>query len=169
MVKIFVFVLSVVVSNACFAESEVSFPADWKDWMPVTTPLTKIGALPGCDFDSSSLPPIYQETVETYCSVRPEGPGAVAVLVTSSETKAYQDKLGKMQDGPVMILHLKELSVLFVTGYKEGKPTYGAYKEDGTDIASVDPSSPLSMATCRTCHTGYEAFCVNGQCASSSY
>jgi hypothetical protein len=162
---IFIILLLISLSNTSFAESETSFPTDWQSWTSVETPLTQVGALPGCDADVSSLPPIYQETVEVYCGVRPEGPGAVAVLVKPSELTHYQKKDGSMPDGPTMILHLKELSVLFVTGYQQGQPAYGVYKEDGSDITAADPASPLSTHTCRTCHTGYQAFCTNGQCA----
>lgn len=52
------------------AASEVQFPASWQKWNSVSTTLTKIGALPGCDANVSTLPPIYQETVATYCSMR---------------------------------------------------------------------------------------------------
>ena len=154
-------------SGLVSAESETAYPADWLSWTSVSTPLTRIGALPGCAADVSSLPPIYQETVELYCGVRPEGPGAVAVLVKPSELGSYQAKDGKMTDGPAMILHLQDMKLLFVTGYKAGQAGYGVFKEDGTDITAADPSSPLSAHTCRTCHTGYQAFCTNGQCASS--
>jgi len=49
-----------------FGASETSFPSDFKSYTPASTPLTHIGALPGCDADVSSLPKIYQETVSTY-------------------------------------------------------------------------------------------------------
>jgi len=149
------------------AAGETSFPADWKNWTSVATPLSGIGALPGCDADVSTLPPIYQETVEIYCGVRPQGPGAVAILVKPSEMSSYKAKDGKMHDGPTMILHLKEMQILMVTGYKSGKALYSVFREDGTDITSADAASPLSANTCRTCHTGYEAFCTNGQCATT--
>lgn len=154
------------ISNLCFAQGDAPFPEDWKSWISVSTPLTSIGALPGCDADVSSLPPIYQETVETYCGVRPEGPGAVAVLVEPTKADSYKTKSGKLSDGASMILHLKDMQILFVTGYKSGQAVYSVFKEDGTDITSVDPGSILSSQTCTTCHTGYKAFCVNGQCAS---
>lgn len=144
------------------AASEAPFPADWQKWNSVSTTLTKIGALPGCDANVSSLPPIYQETVATYCNVKQGGPGKVAVLVNPAAKAGYDARNGKMPEGPAMILHLKEMKVLFVTGYKGGKAQYGIYTEDGKDISTA--SGPLSVETCRTCHTGYTSFCVNGQC-----
>lgn len=147
---------------AANAASEVSFPADWQKWNSVSTTLTKIGALPGCDANVSALPPIYQETVATYCNVKQGGPGKVAVLVNPAAKGGYDARSGKMLEGPAMVLHLKDMKVLFVTGYKGGKPQYGAYTEDGKDISAA--SGPLNNETCRNCHTGYTAFCVNGQC-----
>lgn len=151
--------LSMTSANAA---SETPFPADWQKWNSVSTTLTKIGALPGCEANVSSLPPIYQETVATYCSVRQGGPGKVAVLVNPASKSGYSARNGKFSDGPAMILHLKDMKVLFVTGYKGGKAQYGVYTEDGKDISAA--SGPLSTQTCRTCHTGYTSFCVNGQC-----
>jgi len=62
------------------AASEVQFPENWQKWDSVSTTLTKIGTLPGCDANVDTLPPIYQETVATYCSLRQGGPGKVAIL-----------------------------------------------------------------------------------------
>lgn len=160
-------IVALLQSSLSYAGGEATYPEDWKTWTSVSTALTGIGALPDCSADVSSLPPIYQETVEVYCGVRPEGPGAVAVLVKPDQLDSFKAKDGKMMDGPVMILHLKEMNLLFVTGYKSGNPLYSVFKEDGTDITSDDPASPVSANTCRTCHTGYEAFCTNGQCATA--
>ena len=153
-------------SVGSLAGSELSYPSDWQSWQSVSTPLAKIGALPGCDADVSSLPPIYQETVEIYCGVREGGPGAVDVLVRSGSTDSYKARNGDLGEGASMILHLKDMKVLFVSGLKNGQPVYGVFAEDGTDAMSADPSSPLSANTCRECHSGYEAFCINGQCGT---
>ncbi len=151
-------------ASQSLAGSDVSFPQDWKNWTSVSTPLTQIGALPGCDADVSTLPPIYQQTVATYCAVKPGGPGAVDVLVKSSGLDTFKKRTGKFADGSNMILHLKDMKVLFVTGYKGGNAVYGVFTEDGTDAAAAD--GILSPKECMTCHTGYSAFCVNGQCGS---
>lgn len=156
--------LSLCLSLPVFAGSEVSFPADWQKWVSVNTTLTGIGALPDCSADVSKLPPIYQKTVETYCGVKPGGPGKVAILVNPAALKSFEARDGKMPDGANMILHLKDMKVLFVSGHKGGKPGYGVYKEDGKDITAA--SGPLAIDTCSTCHTGYQAFCKNGQCGS---
>ncbi len=146
------------------AASEVSFPADWKKWTSLSTTLTGIGALPGCDADVSKLPPIYQETVATYCGVRQGGPGKVAVLVSPSASDIYKARNGKFKDGSNIILHLKDMKVLFVTGHNGGKAVYGVFTEEGKDITAND--GPLSVKTCINCHTGYQAFCVSGQCGT---
>lgn len=148
------------------AGSEVAFPADWQTWKSAQTPLTQIGALPGCDADVSALPPIYQETVEIYCGVKDGGPGAVDVLVRPASLDNYKTRNGELGDGPSMILHLKDMKVLFVSGQQGGKAVYGVYTEDGTDAMSADAGSPLAASTCRECHSGYQAFCVAGQCGT---
>ena len=157
--------LLVAFAALSFGASEAAFPADWKSFNKVTTPLSTIGALPDCNADVSSLPPIYQETVATYCAVKPGGPGAVEILVNSSAKEAYAKRNGTYPDGAAMILHLKDLKILFVTTYKGNKPLYSIYTEDGQDAAGADGSG-LSPNDCRTCHTGYSAFCLNGQCAT---
>jgi len=159
------FILTLLSAALLFAGSEAGFPANWKSFTSVNTPLTKIGALPGCDADVSSLPLIYRETVSTYCAIKPGGPGAVEVLVNQKAKDAYKKRDGKFPDGSVLILHLKDLKALFVTTYKGGKPLYSVYTEDGKDISSKKGSG-LNPQDCRTCHTGYKAFCVNGQCGT---
>lgn len=157
---------ALLTAASLYAASETAFPADFKSYPSVSTPLTHIGALPGCDADVSSLPKIYQETVATYCNIKPGGPGAVDVLVEPSAMKAYKTRDGRFADGDVTILWLKDIKAIFVTEYKGGKPLYGVFTEDGKDIAGADGSG-LSPNDCRVCHTGYEAFCINGQCGAS--
>ena len=144
------------------AASDVPFPSGWQKWTSISTTLTGIGALPDCNADVSKLPPIYQETVSTYCGVKLGGPGKVAVLVNPAVMDSYKARNGKFKDGTNMILHLKDMKVLFVSGHKGGSPVYGVFSEDGKDITAKD--GPLAAITCKTCHTGYASFCVNGQC-----
>ncbi len=162
------FGLTIGLLLACVANagSETPFPGGWNSWNSVSTVLTRIGALPGCDADVSMLPPIYQETVETYCAVRPAGPGAVAVLVKPQVADKFSARSGNYPDGTNLILHLKELKLLFVTDHKDGAVRYGVFKEDGTDVTDENSDSPLSANACRVCHTGYSAFCAYGQCAT---
>ena len=155
----------VAIATMLLAGSESEFPSDWKSYESVSTPLSTIGMLPDCNADVSSLPAIYQETVSTYCAVKPGGPGAVEILVNSAGKSAYVKRDGQYPDDAVYILHLKDLKVLFVTSYKANKPLYSIYTEDGQDAANV-PGSGLNPNDCRTCHTGYSAFCINGQCAT---
>ncbi len=167
MKKFATFTLGILATTALFAGSETPFPADFKSYTPASTPLTHIGALPGCDADVSSLPKIYQETVATYCAIKPGGPGKVDVLVKPSAMDTYKKRTGKFKDGDTLILWLKDIKAIFVTTYKGGKPLYGAFTEDGKDIAGK-PGSGLNPQDCRTCHTGYAAFCVNGQCGKQN-
>ncbi|MDJ0739518.1 MAG: hypothetical protein QNJ91_07360 [Gammaproteobacteria bacterium] len=157
----------ILITSSAIANSETPFPSDWQSWKSVATPLTEIGALPGCDADVSGLPPIYQETVETYCGVRAGGPGAVAVLVKPAVLDNFNARRGGYGDGSNLILHLKDMGVLFVTGHQGGQATYGVFKEDGTDVTDANPEGALGANTCRVCHSGYAAFCAAGQCAAA--
>ena len=156
------FLLVLLLVCPAMAGSQAPFPQGWEGWIAVTTPLTKIGAIPGCDADVSNLPPIYQETVATYCGVKRGGPGRVAVLVRPGSIDIYRARNGRFPDGPNLVLHLKDLKVLFVIAHEKGIPLYGIYTEDGRDIATEE--GPLAPETCVSCHTGYKAFCVSGQC-----
>ena len=158
--------VSLALMVAAFAGHAGSLPADWSTWTAVNTPLMKAGgALPGCEADVSALPPIYQETVKTYCGVKPGGPGKVAILVRPSAMDSYNARDGKMPDGANMILHLKDMKAIFLTSHKGGVPEYSVHTEDGAD--ATPSSGPLAAQTCVTCHTGYQAFCVNGQCGAA--
>jgi hypothetical protein len=137
-----------------------TLPDDWRSWTAVETPLAKIGALPGCDANVSSLPAIYQRTVGLYCGVRPEGPGKVRVLVSDSALPAYHFRNGNFPDGAQAALHLSDLGLLMVTTWEDGTPVYQLFKEDGEDITAED--GPLSAGVCAECHT--DASCVHGQC-----
>ncbi|MCK5293640.1 MAG: hypothetical protein KAJ49_03230, partial [Arcobacteraceae bacterium] len=148
----FIVAISLTASTLFAASSEASFPADWKSFSKMNTPLASIGALPGCDADVSSLPAIYQETVAMYCAVKPGGPGAVAIL--ANDVASFKARSGTYKDGTFYILHLKDLKVLFVTEWKGNKPLYGIWTEDGQDAANV-VGSGLNPADCRACHTGY--------------
>jgi hypothetical protein len=141
-----------------------SLPNDWRDWKPVHTTLAEIGALPGCSADVSSLPPIYQNTVATYCGVRPGGPGAVAVLVSEPALNAYKERDGNFPDGSQTALHLIDMGTLMVTTYEENRPVYQVFSEDGKDITAAE--GPLAAATCSACHADADA-CVNGQCGTA--
>jgi len=149
---------------AAFAASEASYPSDWKSYTSVETPLMKAGgALPGCDADVSSLPEHYQKTVATYCAVTPTGPGKVEILVKPSALPVYKAFTGKFKKGDSTILHLKDLKILFVTGYDAaGAPLYGVYDESGKDMSGAEGSG-LHPQDCRKCHTGYAAYGANGQ------
>ncbi len=158
-------VFTLFFSSIAGASSETEFPADWKNWTSVETTLTKVGALPGCDADVSGFPPISQETIATYCNVKQGGPGKVAILVNPAVMVNYKARNGHFINGPNMILHLVDMKLLFVTGHSGGNVSYGIFTEDGNDLGAS--SGPLDLAKCRACHTGYQAFCLNGQCGTT--
>lgn len=145
------------------ASAEGSFPADWQTWTKVNTPLVKVGAIPDCTANVSSLPPIYQETVATYCGVKAGGPGKVSVLVRPAAMDTYKKRQGGYADGINLLLHLEDMQLFFATDYKDGKPNYAVYKETGEQV-KVAAGHVLSSEKCVECHTGYSAYCVAGQC-----
>lgn len=162
--KKFLMAFALLCTAGAALADDVKFPADWKSWASTPTTLTGIGALPDCSADVSKLPPIYQKTVETYCNVKPGGPGKVDVLVNPAAAKGYATRDGHFPDGSNMILHLKDMKVLFVTAHEGGKPFYAVYTEDGKNITGK--SGGLAAETCVACHTGYQSFCKNGQCGT---
>lgn len=148
-----------------FAESTAGLPTDWQTWTKVNSPLVKVGAIPDCAADVSSLPPIYQETVATYCSVKPGGPGKVSVLVRPSMFDTYKKRQGGFSDGIQMLLHLEDMQLFFATEFKNGQPVYSVYKQTG-ELVKVEAGHVLASEKCMECHTGYSAYCVAGQCGT---
>ena len=156
-----------MLSGLVYGASEASFPKDFAGYKSIDTLLSKdVGALPGCDANVSAFPPIYRETVATYCAVKPGGPGKVSVKVKPSAVGSFKARGKNHKDGEVFILHLEDLKLLFVTEYEGNKPLYGIWTEGGVDAAGA-AGSGLNPNDCRTCHTGYAAFCLNGQCGTA--
>ena len=161
----FLLLLSFFISATIQAASMTPFPEGWKSWVKVKTPLGTIGgAIPSCSTDLSKLklPPIYAKTVEMYCGVKKDGAGKIDIYVKPSELKAFTARTGKYSEGTVFIMHLVDLKVLFVTGYKGGNPVYGVYTEDKKDVEGSSPG--LGTNDCIQCHTGFKSFCLNGMC-----
>ena len=162
--KFFITIFLLIINlTTLYGISEVPYPKNWKDFAKVTTPLSKIGRIPSCNEDVSSLPDIYQEIVSIYCAVKPEGPGEVEILV--SDINSFKNRMDKHKNGTTFILHLKDLKLLFVTTWKNNKPLYGIYIEGGQDASNV-LGSGLNPTDCRICHTGYGVYCTNGQCGT---
>lgn len=157
-------VCSLLLFSGTVQAEKSTLPPDWQSWHTPKTPLVNIGALPGCEADVSKLPPIYQETVATYCAVKPGGPGKVAVLVRPSQKTIYKQRKGGYSDGINLLLHLKDMKILFATEHTQSGPQYHVFKESGEPITIDQADHPLSSNTCLTCHTGYSAYCVDGQC-----
>jgi len=155
-------VITVALGSLNAHAEEIAYPADWQSWTEMKTRLSSITALPNCEADVALFPQIYQQVVETYCVLRLNGPGKVDVLVKPSVVKSYETRDGKMPDGVNMILRFRGVKLLLVTAHTNGKPHYAVFNEDGKNV--TPPSGPLAAETCENCHTGYRAYCVNGQC-----
>ncbi len=158
--KILLFI--VISSSFLHAQSESSFPKEWQNYESRETFLTSLKSIPKCDADISDLSPIYQEMVYTYCN---KGSGEISIFVSPNAKKSFTDREGVYPDGAQLILHLKDQKILFVTTYKNNKPFYSIYKEDGSDVSTATGTG-FNPNDCRSCHTGYSAFCLNGQCAT---
>ena len=152
----------IVISISLYAGSEASFPKEWQSFEKASTLLSKSAKIPNCDADISNLAPIYQEMIYTYCEI---GSGVVEILISPKAKQSFSRRDGKYPDGAELILHLKAIKTLFVTTFKDNKPFYSIYKEDGSDVSS-SAGTGLNPNDCRSCHTGYSAFCLNGQCAT---
>ncbi|MDH4215958.1 MAG: hypothetical protein OEV26_00740 [Gallionella sp.] len=157
-------VVTIVFSSASVYAEDVPFPADWAKWNKMKTKLSALNALPSCDGENaavSQFPQIYQKVVETYCGLKANGPGRVDILVNPAAQKNYDARDGKMPEGVNMVLRFDAVKLLLVTAHKGGKPMYAVFTEAGERVVT---KGPLSVDTCENCHTGYQAFCVNGQC-----
>lgn len=145
---------------------DIPFPSDWSKWNKQRTKLSGLNALPSCDGENaavSQFPQIYQKVVETYCGLKTNGPGRVDILVNPAVQKNYDARDGKMPDGVNMALRFDAAKLLLVTAHKGGAPLYAVFTESGERVVT---QGPLSVDTCANCHTGFQAFCKNGQCGS---
>ena len=157
-------VMAMTLVSLSVQAQDIPLPADWNKWPEVQTRLSSVAALPSCEADVALLPPIYQKVVETYCVLKLNGPGKVDVLVNPAVLKSYEARDGNMPDGVNMILRFRGVRLLLVTAHQGGKPVYTVYNEDGKNV--TQPSGPLAVETCVSCHTAYQSYCKNGQCGS---
>ncbi|MDQ1339725.1 MAG: hypothetical protein QG567_878 [Campylobacterota bacterium] len=164
-----------LVSLASFAlaSSQAPFPTDWKKFTPVQTPLMKEGGkIPKCGEEVKNLPEHYKGLMSTYCAVTPDGLGSVQALVSPSAVATYEAFSGKYEGNESMVMHLKDLKILFVMTYEslpkrrygkpkfQSKPLYGVYDEDGKDVAGA-LGSGIHPNDCISCHSSSDG--INGQ------
>lgn len=154
--------LFIFISISLYAQNESSFPKEWRSYEASNRLSTTLKSIPKCDADISNLAPIYQEMIYTYCE---KGNGDVSIFTTPNAREAFISRDGVYPDGAQLVLHLKKMKTLFVTTYKDNKPFYSIYKENGSEISSPTGTG-FNPNDCRSCHTGYSAFCLNGQCAT---
>jgi len=163
--------------TAAVASSDAAYPADWKTYKSVETPLIKGGAvLPGCkDKDAiKALPKEYNKFVKQYCKVTKDGLGEVEVLVKPSALETYKTASQQYEKDDFLILHIKEHKLLFVTGFEtkpkpifgeheiKQQPVYGVYDEEGVDKSGA-PGSGIHPTDCKKCHDSYGELNANGQ------
>lgn len=168
MKKILLLLSAVIISFSSLSvyADEVQFPADWAKWTKQKTKLSALNSLPSCDGENvavSQFPQVYQKVVELYCGLKANGPGRVDILVKPEVQKNYDARDGKFPDGANMILRFDAVKLLLVTAHQGGKPVYAVFTEAGEKVVTT---GPLAVETCQNCHTGFQAFCKNGQCGS---
>lgn len=150
-----VFAVMMMVSGVARAQSVANFPSGWDSW-----PIHHSGAIPSRGTAiPSDLHQAFQSTFRAYNWVN-DGKGApynirMATPVIGVEREA-------LPDGMTGVLELPTLKILLVTEHRGGKPVYGAYAFDGTDLSKAHPT--VAAKFCNACHESYPDVCVNGVC-----
>lgn len=147
--------LVTAVSTLARAQSVAPFPIGWDTW-----PIHHTGAIPpkGTAIPVD-LPEAFQSTFRAYNWVN-EGNGAAYNIRMA--TRVIGLDRNALPDGSTGVLELPALKVLLVTEHRGGKPIYGAYAYDGTDVSGLHPS--LAAKFCNACHASYKEICVASVC-----
>lgn len=141
-----------------WAESDVDYPEDWRNW-----PIVGTGKISGVETPiSADLPRIVIDTFKTYNWVNDGKGSAYEIRVAPAEQEAWKKGSTDFEDGPTAILDLTDIGVMLVTGHLLGEAQYGVYSHEGKDLSMAHPS--LAPKVCATCHTGYGVYCNNGIC-----
>jgi hypothetical protein len=152
-------VLVVGLSATASAASDALYPEGWQNW-----PVVGTGTILGQSTPvPASAPVIVRETVQTYNWINDGKGSAYNVRINPAQMDAYKAGKGKFADGPTGVLELVDIKALLVTDSLLGEPLYGAFTFDGKDISGAHPS--LELGACKTCHTGYNDYCVSGICS----
>jgi hypothetical protein len=137
------------------AQSVAQFPTGWDGW-----PIHHAGTIPpkGTPIPVD-LPEAFQATFRAYNWVN-DGKGALYNIRMATRIIGLDREA--LPDGATGVLELPELKVLLVTEHRDGKPLYGAYAYDGTDVSGLHPS--LAAKFCNACHAPYKKIYVAGVC-----
>jgi len=155
--------LAAFAALAFVLSSSPSLAADpyWAKW----TQTIKLDMFPTCGVNvlGAGGDDVLQETVDTYCGVKP---GGYQGYVNPKVMDIYKKKGKKYPDGKLAVLEFKQIGVAFTTDIVNGKPVYGVVKiADGTSAASNEKNHPLNPEVCATCHHNSQ----DGVCRKHGY
>lgn len=141
------------------APAAAAGPANyWDGW----TKTISLDMFPDCGVNvlGAGGDDILQQTVDTYCAVKP---GGYIGYVNPKVMDIYKKKGNKYPDGKLSVLVFKKIGATFTTDIVNGQPVYDVVAiADGKSIASKDKGHPLNPETCATCHlTAQKGVCKN--------
>ncbi|MBI5874469.1 MAG: hypothetical protein HZB81_01235 [Deltaproteobacteria bacterium] len=140
------------------AASAEKAPANyWDKW----TKTISLDIFPDCGINvlGAGGDDVLQQTVDTYCAVKP---GGYIGYVNPKVMDIYKKKGNKYPDGKLAVLVFKKIGAAFTTDIVNGQPVYDVVAiADGKSIASKEAKHPLNPATCATCHlTAQKGVCA---------
>ena len=146
-------------SGNAAADSEASFPADWRSWVLIKETVIPDGATPLPD----GIPPLFIETIKTYNWIN-NGQGTRLHIYVNPTALAAYGTHGPYEDGPTAVGVYEDADIVFVTEHLMGEPLYGTYDLDGNDISTKHAT--FATEVCGRCHQGYSEICIGGTCAT---
>lgn len=148
-------VVAVFTAGSAKAQSVADFPTGWETWLVHHTGvIPPKGAVIPADLHEA-----FQSTFRAYNWLN-DGKGA-GYVIRMAPSIIGVDRAA-LPDGVTGVLEIPALKFLLVTEHRGGKPVYGAYAFDGTDISTAHPT--VSAKFCNACHGSYPDVCVNGVC-----
>lgn len=147
--------ITLAAAGGARAESVAKFPSGWESW-----PVHHTGAIPpkGAVIPKD-LHEAFQSTFRAYNWLN-DGKGAAYTVRMAPSIIAIDRNV--LPDGLTGVLEITALKILLVTEHRGGKPVYGAYAFDGTDLSNAHPT--VAAKFCNACHDSYRDVCVNGVC-----
>ncbi len=150
-----VVMVTISVGGTARAESVAEFPSGWETW-----PIHHTGVIPP---KGTAIPEdLHQAFQSTFRAYNWLNDGKGAAYRVRMATPIIGAERTSVPDGPTGVLEVPALKILLVTEHRDGKPVYGAYAFDGTDLSNAHPT--VAAKFCNACHESYPDVCVNGIC-----
>lgn len=143
--------------SSAVAQSDASYPDDWKSWTLVKETVIPDASTPL----PPEIPPLFVDTIKTYNWIN-DGKGTqLDIYVNPVAMDAWKAR-GPFPDGGTAVGVFKDVGIVFVTEHIVGQPIYGCYSVDGKDVSKSHPS--FDTMVCGGCHVGYRDTCKGGIC-----